>query len=223
MKWCIILCIALGLNGFTFLNGQVRAKPESESILIHSTMQLGSGASLEMVTSTKNQKYIRASIHNSSNTVGATIVYNGKSIKIVEETSDKSTARILSGEEAAANLFDLVALNPEYHFNANEGLNFKISTFKGYRVELQREATPVAETERFRPTKMLLYKVAETGDTLIRSIDYLSYFEKIDPYLQPKEITFTDEAAGETGRITVQKVDYNVGLPNFLFELPDPK
>jgi len=184
-------------------------------------MQADGGTSLDMVTSSKEQKYIRASIHTPTKIAGATIVYNGNAIAIVEDIAYQSTSRVLSGEEAAGNLFDLIALNPEYHFRASDGFNFKIPVFEGYRVELLREGQPVAGTERYPPNKMLLYAVGESGDSLIRSIEYLSYFDTIEPYLQPKEITFTDESTGDTGRITVQKVEYNVGLPDFLFEIED--
>ena len=62
MKWSSLLCAAISLLSDTSLNGQIKAKPES--ILIHSTMQLDGGHSLGMVVSSKEQKYIRATIHN---------------------------------------------------------------------------------------------------------------------------------------------------------------
>jgi outer membrane lipoprotein-sorting protein len=75
-------------------------------------MQLDGGHSLGMVVSSKEQKYIRATIHNPDKTAGATIIYDGKVIALVEGETFQTTARILSGAEAAANLFDLIALNP---------------------------------------------------------------------------------------------------------------
>jgi hypothetical protein len=62
MKWHILLCLALGLSGLASLNGRIKAKPES--ILIHSEIQLDTGISLDMIISSKEQKYIRAAIHN---------------------------------------------------------------------------------------------------------------------------------------------------------------
>jgi outer membrane lipoprotein-sorting protein len=184
-------------------------------------MQTEGGIPLQMSISTKEQKYIRASIHTPTKTAGATIVFNGKKVVILEKVTQESTSRLLSGEEAAANLFDLIALNPDYHYSASNGFDFKIPVFEGYYIELQREVEPIRETNRYMPTKMILHEVGESGNTLIRSIKYLSFFDEIDPYLQPKEIVFTDESNGETGRITIQKIEYNVGLPDFLFEIDD--
>lgn len=177
---------------------------------------------LDMVVSTKKQKFIRASIFNPTKTAGATIVYNDKKIQTHEESGSESSLRMLSGEDAAGNLFDLLALNPEYHFSKDDSFNLKIPVFDGYRLELLKEDTPIAGTDRYRPKKMLLYEVGDTDDSLIRSIEYISYFEMIEPYLLPKEIKFIDESTGETGRITVQKVEYNVGLPDFLFRIREP-
>jgi len=184
-------------------------------------MHTDGGIKLKMSTSTKEQKYIRASIHTPTKTAEATLVYNGNLVSITKESESHISSSILRGEEAAANLFDLIALNPEYHFRDREAFDFKSLVFKGYRVELQNVADPIEGTERYRPYQLMLYEVDESGETLIRSIKYLSFFDAIDPYQQPKEIVFTDESNGETGRITIQKIEYNVGLPDFLFEIDD--
>lgn len=219
MKWRTLLCLALGLSGLVSLNGRVKAKPES--ILIHSEMQLATGISLDMVISSKEQKYIRAAIHNDQKTVGVSIVLNKNTIQSIEESNLKSSVRTLKGEDAASNLLDLIALNPDYHFSGRDAYNFKIPIFEGYRIELENEEDPIAGTERYPPIKLLLYKVDKSGETLIRSIEYISFFENTKPYLQPKEIIFTDEETSESGRIIVHKVEYDVGLPNFLFKLRD--
>jgi len=219
MKRCTLLYAVFWFHCTLFLNGQIEAKPKS--ILIHSTMHTDGGIKLKMSTSTKEQKYIRASIHTPTKTAEATLVYNGNLVSITKESESHISSSILRGEEAAANLFDLIALNPEYHFRDREAFDFKSLVFKGYRVELQNVADPIEGTERYRPYQLMLYEVDESGETLIRSIKYLSFFDAIDPYQQPKEIVFTDESNGETGRITIQKIEYNVGLPDFLFEIDD--
>jgi hypothetical protein len=173
-----------------------------------------------MLVSSKGRKYIRASIRNPKKTAGADIIYDGKAVAIVERGSPQKRSRVLSGEEAAANLFDLIALNPEYHFKNIDGFNFNIPTFKTYRVELQREAEPFEETERYRPVKALLYESYDADSTLLRSIEYMEFFNQIDPYFQPKKISFTDAKTGEIGHIAVDKIEYNIGLPSFLFEIP---
>ena len=213
-----LLCLAICLLGGTSLSAQVQGQPIS--IVTHSSIHLDGENSFGMLVSIKGRKYIRASIRNPKKTAGADIIYDGKAVAIVERGSPQKRSRVLSGEEAAANLFDLIALNPEYHFKNIDGFDFNIPTFKTYRVELQREAEPFEETERYRPVKALLYESYDADSTLLRSIEYMEFFNQIDPYFQPKKISFTDAKTGEIGHIAVDKIEYNIGLPSFLFEIP---
>ena len=219
--WKTLICLTICLIGVTPLSAQIQAKPIS--IVIHSTIQLdGDGdKSFEMVVSSKEQKYIRASIRNPKKTAGADIIYNGKAIAVVEKETLQSKSRVVSGDEAAAALFDLIALNPEYHFRKIDGFNFNIPTFKAYRVELQTEAEPDKETDRCRPIKALLYKEQDAASTLVRIAEYTKFFDQTDPYFQPKELTFTDVMTGDIGHISVDKIEYNIGLPSFLFDISD--
>lgn len=216
--WITLICLAICLLSGTSLCAQVQGHPIS--IVTHSTIQLDSENSFGMLVSSKGRKYIRASIRNPKKTAGADIIYDGKAVAIVERGSPQKRSRVLSGEEAAANLFDLIALNPEYHFKNIDGFDFDIPTFKTYRVELQRETEPFEETERYRPVKALLYKEHDAGSTLLRSIEYMEFFNQIDPCFQPKKISFTDIKTGDIGHIAVDKIEYNIGLPIFLFEIP---
>ena len=215
--WSTLICLAICLLAGTSLSAQVQGQPIS--IVTHSSIQLDGENSFGMLVSSKGSKYIRASIRNPKKTAGADIIYDGKAVAIVERGSTQKRSRVLSGEEAAANLFDLIALNPEYHFKEIDGFNFNIPTFKAYHVELQTEAEPVKETERYRPKKALLYKGHDADGTLVRTIEYMEFFNQIDPYFQPKKISFTDVKTGDIGHITVDKIEYNIGLPSFLFEI----
>ena len=213
------LCLAICLLGGTSLSAQIQGQPKS--IVTHSTIQPDADNSFGMLVSSKGSKYIRASIRNQKKTAGADIIYDGKAVAVVERGSlqKHGRPRVLSGEEAATNLFDLIAINPEYHFKNIDGFNLNIPTFKAYRVELQTEALLVEETERYRPVKALLYKEHDAGSTLVRSIEYMEFFDQTDPYFQPKKISFTDVKTGDIGHITIDKIEYNIGLPSFLFEI----
>lgn len=217
MKWGILLSLAICLVSDTSLSAQITGQPVS--ILTHANIHLEGGQSVRMVMTSKEQKYIRASIRNQKKTTLADIIYDGKAIAIVAMESPQKRSRVLSGEEAATSLFDLIAINPEYHFKNIDSFNLNIPTFKAYRVELQTEAEPVEETERHRPVKALLYKEHDAGSTLVRSIEYMEFFDQTDPYFQPKKISFTDVKTGDIGHITVDKIEYNIGLPSFLFEI----
>lgn len=215
MKWVILFCLAICLVSDTSVSAQIKGQPVS--ILIHSTIHLESGQSVKLVVTSKEKKYIRASIRNPKKMARADIIYDGKAITMVEKGTLQSKSRVVSGDEAATNLFDLFALNPEYYFKNNDGFDFNIPTFKTYRVELETELEPVEETERYRPVKALLYKDYDAGSTLVRSIEYMEFFDQTDPYFQPKKLTFYDERTGVVGHITVDKFEYNIGVPNFLF------
>lgn len=217
MKWGILICSAIFLVSDTSLSAQVQGKPVS--ILIHSTIQLEGGNAFEMVLTSKEQKYIRASIRNPKKPARAHIIYNGTAIAIVGRETSKNRSRVLSGEEAVTNLFDLIALNPEHHFRKIDGFDFNIPMFQAYRVELQKEEKPIGETERYRPLKAILYKEHGAGSSLVRSIEYISFFDQTDPYFQPKKLKIVDESTGDIGHITVREVEYNIGLPDFLFKL----
>jgi hypothetical protein len=93
--WKTLICLTICLIGVTPLGAQIQAKPIS--IVIHSTIQLdGDGdKSFEMVVSSKEQKYIRASIRNPKKTAGADIIYNGKAIAIVERETLQSKSRVV--------------------------------------------------------------------------------------------------------------------------------
>ena len=218
-SWNTLLCLAICLIGHTSLSAQIQAEPIS--IVIHSTIQLDGDKSFEMLVSSKEQKYIRASIRNPKKTAGVDIIYDGKAIAVAESGTLQSKSRVLSGEEAAANLFDLIALNPEHHFRKIDGFDFNIPTLQAYRLELQNEAEPFGETERWRPLKALLYKEQDAVSTLVRIAEYTKFFDQIDPYFQPKELTFTDVMTGDIGHISVDKIEYNIGLPSFLFDISD--
>ena len=45
------------------------------------------------------------------------------------------------------------------------------------------------------------------------------FFDQIDPYFQPMELKFTDVMTGDIGHISVDKIEYNIGLPSFLFDI----
>ena len=212
----IYTSLLLGFSAVSF--AQNLFKPES--ILIYSTMSMEDGLTMDLATFTKEQKFIRGSIYTDKKLAGAIISYNGESIGIHEKMATPTPPRALSGDDAASNLVDLIALNPDYHFREKDGFNFNIHIFNGYRVELLREDAPIEGTEIYLPTALKLYKKVESDERLIRSIQYSTFFEQLEPYIQPKKLTLVDEATGEEGHIFIDSVHYNAGLPDFLFVLP---
>ena len=104
MKWGILLCLAICLVSDTSVSAQIKGQPVS--ILIHSTIHLESGQSVRLVVTSKEKKYIRASIRNPKKMARAEIIYDGKAITMVEKGTLQSKSRVVSGDEAATNLFE---------------------------------------------------------------------------------------------------------------------
>ena len=61
-NWSTLICLTISLIGDTSLSAQIQAEPIS--IVIHSTTKLHGHEPFEMLISTKEQKYIRASVRN---------------------------------------------------------------------------------------------------------------------------------------------------------------
>ena len=194
--------------------------PEETSIRIHATMT-NEVTELDLSVIKKNQNRIRVATLEKRGASGRIIqVFSNDQIVEVWENVSGNEKRSLSRLDAATSLFDLISLTPDYHFRSPKGFDLNSQVFKGYRVELQYSKSMKNTVADDQPKKLLLYQVSESDQQLIRSIHYVSFFEKVEPYLQPKELTFSDETTGETGRIIIQSLEYNVGLPDFLFRLP---
>lgn len=205
----LLICLTCSL--------QAHAQTFVESIQIHAEM-IGDGPQLDLVSYARGQNMLRVSIHDTKKRFGTDIIYRKGKMAAIEQLAEAGVKRrALTGEEAAGNLLDMLALNPQYHFQQNNGFDLSIKLLDGYRIAYQQTDEEVNPS----PHSLKLYEIEDDGEKLLRSIEYLSLMEEITEFIQPKELRLTDETTGESGRIIVQSVEYNVGIPGFLFEISD--
>ena len=202
--------------------GDLAAKQKSDFIRLHGTIE-SQGVQLNLSVATKEQDAIRATISNSDKSIVLQLIHNEEGFFSRSRTPDsKATTRKLSGDEAAGNLMDLLSLNPDYHFRTVNGFNLEPMTSEGYTFEFKRSKTEIEGTEIYPPVHLRLFRDENNRNKLIRSIEFIDFHPHTYPYLQPKTLKFTDETSGETGYIKINKVEYNPGLPDFLFDIEIP-
>jgi hypothetical protein len=193
------------------------------SIRVHGEIE-SNGRTLNFSQVTKGQNHIRASILAPDGSVSVTVFFNQDKIYLEEDLPDNKSVRELSGEDAAAYLLDLLALNPAYHFRPNNGFNLRHPIFEGFSLEIKRvEASDPSDqdesSEQIRPIEQLrLIDLSVERDPILRTIRYLENFPEGKHGQTPRKIAFTDNSTGEGGTITLKDYNYNVGLPYFLFK-----
>jgi len=167
---------------------------------------------------------MKMAVFNDLKSVRITIIYRGGEIHLSESTPTQTTIRKLNDIEAASYLIDLLSINPDYHFRKEEGFDLNNPIFKGYNVNVEMavdDPTNEDDLKRETPTRIQLFKVDKEAPKLIREIKYLSFHQSNNEFLKPKEILFIDYSRKRRGRIVLNNHEYNIGLPEFLFELRD--
>jgi len=203
---------------FSVSTGPFYANQKPDHIRLHGTIE-SQGIRLNLSVATKEQKKIRAVVHDDAKSVVMHIVFNQGNLYLRETHSGKRTTRLVVGDEAATNLVDLLALNPDYHFRGEDSLNLGAFESAGYSIELKRAENPIKKSEIYPPTELRLRKKEGDRIVLLRIIKYLDFHDSDMAYLQPKCLEFKDHQSGDSGTIKIDTVGYNPGLPDFLFEI----
>lgn len=174
--------------------------------------------SLDLSVAIKGQNKIRATFLNKQG-VSSRSVYllNGSTLKEFHEIEGTLTELVANRLDSATTLTDLIALNPDYHFQTKNNFDLSTPILEGYILELTREPDAFFGTGKHKPLHLHLFEENE-DKKLIRSIQFISFHKAIQPFFQPKEIRFTDETTGVSATILIDQIEYNPGLPNFLFE-----
>ena len=195
-------------------------RPRSiDSIRIHATT-ITENSKLPLTLVTKRHAGIRATIHIPGKLTRAVVLFDGDKIHLIQELTEEGSIKELNGNDAAVNLFEMLMITPEFHFNSEE-LGYQTSILDQYKVELLRDeiATPAGNEQQ--PSVANLYIKTDSQLKLLRTIKYIEFFKKKDsPYYQPKKITFTDHTTASSGEIIINEVSYNSGIPDFIFKLP---
>lgn len=190
-----------------------------QSIRIHGEI-LNPQGNLPLTVLKKGQDRIRATIHNRQKTAIMTLYVNRRQLRHAQQIGDDLEVRELSGSDAAAQLVDILALTPDYHFRPDGGFDMGHPTLKGFALQIRR-AEALAPTDHGQPIEEIsLLDISREGDQVIRTIRYLENFPQNGDGQKPRKIAFTDNTTGKIDTIIIDEYGYNVGLPDFLFEAP---
>ncbi|MDG1241258.1 MAG: hypothetical protein P8P52_01725 [Opitutae bacterium] len=211
--------ICIGIFALGAINAHAQIHTNTESIRLHGNMSMGE-TNLNLTLITKGQNKLRATIRGKNHLTRAHIIHNQEQLWTKNSINGQESVRQLEGKNAAENLLDLLALNPEFHFKDRNGFDLSSPIFEGYSIEYTQSEKPNLNTGKCTPKALQLSEITDGEAHLIRSIRYISFQKKTTPFIQPKELTLTDEITGEIGKIVIHKVVYNTPLANFLFELP---
>ena len=204
------------------ISNEAAARPRSiDSIRIHATT-ITENSELPLALVTKRDAGIRATIHTAGKLTRAVVLFDGNKIHLIQELTEAGSIKELNGDHAAENLFEMLAINPDFHFQS-EKLSYQTSILNGYKIELLRDEIVTPTGIEQQPTEANLYIKNDSKLKLLRTIQYIEFFPQEDsPFHQPKRITFTDHTNASSGEIIINEVSYNSGIPDFIFELPKP-
>lgn len=199
----------------------IRSIREISSIRSHVEISLGE-TSREATILKKGQERIRMVVQDPTDVkVSVRIIYEKGKLRREVHSPKGTWVHEPEGIEAAIYLFDLIALNPAYHFPSGSGRfdrGNKVLQDFSLKLERTHEEDPEAESKPF--TSISLYSVEDGRETLLRTIRYSSFAAFDGPLLEPDVLYFKDERTGNKGRITVNALEYNSGIPDFVFNIP---
>lgn len=193
----------------------------TSAIRLHGTMSAdGFEARLSVIS--KDQNKIKATLSNAQRTIVVDVYFIDNKVYLTKQSPDGKTEHgKLEGDEAASHLLELLAFNPDYHFGNSDEFDLSTPALGRFKVALTRSETAIEETEVHPPQSVSVYREDAHGATPIRTVRYLKFRDQIEPFLQPTEMEFVDEKTGKRGSISIDKIEYNAGLPDFLFEIPE--
>lgn len=215
------MCKILSLLCFTAL--VANALPQTtgikptliQSVRIHATTR-SEGAELQLTVITKPFTGIRATIRPENTPARAVVLFTKGKLYLIKE--QESIVEEITGYDAAKNIFEMLALSPDLNFRTATPA-FETPLLDGYTIRIEREKAENHETQNGKPLTAKLYR--KSDEKLLRTILYTEFFPQNNfSNNQPKVIEFTDHDTNQTGTINIHKVDYNVGIGDFVFSTP---
>jgi len=181
-------------------------------------MELGSEL-LDLTVVKRDRDKIRAVIKTPGSSAELHYLLSGKNFYLIKESGNRRQVEELDASKAEI-LFDLIGLNPDYHIGSSGAFELPEKIFAGYLVKLSRKPEQEIEGRVVRPpAEMILLKKEDIGETPIRRIEFLKFAESRDHVRNPTFLRFTDLRSNATGTISLDSVNINAGVPEFLFEL----
>ena len=182
------------------------------SVIVYAEMeQEGKAIDLSLIAKDKNK--IRATLSNFPSKV--TVLHKNGAVILQEEIGGKQIERILTGEAAARQLLEMLGLCPYFFFNNLKNEHFKSLVQEGYTVDLQDDDRVEAKVSE----KIVLIDNS-TGNT-IHSVRFLNCekTEITENSYQPTRVVINNHLNERKSEIRIKHVEWNAGLPDFLFNL----
>ena len=182
------------------------------SVIVYAEMeQEGKAIDLSLIAKDKNK--IRATLSNFPSKV--TVLHKNGAVILQEEIGGKQIERILTGEAAARQLLEMLGLCPYFFFHNLKNEHFKSLVLEGYTVDLQYDDRVEAKV----PEKIVLIDNS-TGNT-IHSVRFLNCekTEITENSYQPTRVVINNHLNEQKSEIRIKHVEWNAGLPDFLFNL----
>lgn len=171
---------------------------------------------LELSVVTKKNAGIRATVFSPSQKDDALILFDEKEVYLSKKSGINTKAYTkLSGQEAAENLFQMLALNPWIHFPDGK-LKYNSPALEDYLIVFDY----ILKDKNVKPTEMRLYEMAPVKDKLISTIRFVEFFSPDTNLFQPKTLLVLDQANQISGEVHIKNYNYNLGLGDFLFKVP---
>lgn len=218
IKAFVLLNLLLIHVGFSQV--EVPNLAEKQTIIVRGSIHDGRD-SLNVIMSSTEQSALKMTIFNESKSVKISIVYSHDEVFVSESAEEHSESRRLNKSESARYLVDMLAVNPDHHFKRFDGFDTNTPALNGYSVILNFPELEIDSEQRPIPTSIELYRInKEEPKQLIRRIEYKSFHEPHGQYLRPKELLFIDVINNRQGKMILDSFEYNLGVPNFIFEAP---
>ncbi len=174
------------------------------------------GIELELSVITKKDAGIRATVFSPTQKPDALILFDEKELYLSSKNGiHPEVYTKLSGQEAAENLFQMLALNPWLHFPNGE-LELRSPILDEYRIVLEHNL----DNSHLEPIQMHLYHTVAEEPNLLSTIEFVDFFKDSGPQLQPKTLRVTDHTASTVGKVHIKNFAYNKGVADYLFERP---
>lgn len=160
-------------------------------------------------------------IFDEERTAKISILFSSNKIYATTIKEERTNSRLLNKEESALYLFDMMAVNPNYHFRNNKDQSITIPTFDGYAVIVNFDDSLQTDQGVSIPESMELFRIQGEDKILIRRVHYKNFHQPHGILLRPKEMLFYDVIRERKGEVYLEQFEYNSVVPDFIFELPD--
>lgn len=192
------------------------------SILIHAKVVTEVGE-VPFIVMKKGQDKMRTTVKNPNARNSIIVTYLDDKVSNIFELNLKLSEVAVSQKEAAAQLFDMLMLNPAFHISQSDGFNFETEVFEGYRMEIEvEEISEDPLIERINGAKLFAECHNGERERLIRSVEIKQFGMFDEEIEEPVELVFTDEESNEHSTVSILSLAYNSGIADFVFD-PLPK